>query len=195
MLEVKFALEWDYNGRRGKETFFHTAIGSFVTSMRDWSPAFRAMVKDVLRPGVEEQFTTYGHGEWAPLMPETIRRKGHDTILFNTGRLYRSFQGGSDYVEEIGRANLRWGSLVPYALFHQTGTGVGFQQLLKTAAGPGVPMRKILDLTDPQKRKMRSLLVVQLANLARKEGFGLLQGQTGVSAGLARLAGMRAFGL
>lgn len=171
MLEVKFALNWNYKGQRGKETLFHTAVGSFMTAMRDWAPAFRAMVDEVLEPGVEEQFSTAGHGTWASLAPETVKQKGHDTILFDTGRLFRSFQrGGADHVEEIDRQSLRWGSRVPHALFHQTGTGSGFQQVAKSP-GRGMPMRKILELSNAQKRTMRSILVQRLATIARREGF------------------------
>lgn len=176
MLDVNFKLSWSYKGQVGSETLFHTAIGNFTTALRDWSPAFRAMVTDVLEPAVIEQFETAGHGTWAELAPSTIKRKGHDTILFETGGLYRSFlTGGADHVEEITRDQLRWGSSLARALFHQTGTGSGFQQAFK-GPGRGVPMRKILQFTDGMRRALRSVLVGHLATIARREGYAIGKG-------------------
>jgi phage gpG-like protein len=173
VLEVRFATTWNYRGQKGTETFFHTAIGSFAAQLRNWAPAFRAMAREVLEPAVDEQFTTGGHGGWAPLADSTIRAKGHDTIEMDSGRLFRSFkEGGVDHVEEISRDRMLWGSAVPYGIFQQTGTGSGFQQTTK-GPGRGMPMRKILALTDANKRAMRSILVRQLANIARREGFAI----------------------
>jgi phage gpG-like protein len=173
MLDVKFSLGWEYKGQRGTETLFHTAIGSVAASLRDWGPAFRAMATDILEPAVDEQFTTGGHGEWAPLAPSTIRAKGHDTMEFDSGRLFRSFrEGGADHVQDVSRERMLWGSAVPYGVFQQTGTGSGFQQSRK-GPGRGMPMRKILALTQANKRAMRSVLVRQLATIARREGFAI----------------------
>jgi phage gpG-like protein len=173
VLDVNFKLEWNYKGQRGKETVFHTAIGNFVTAIRDWAPGFRAMVAEVLEPAVEEQFQTAGHGTWAQLAPSTIKRKGHDTILFDTGGMFRSFQtGGANHIEEITRDRLLWGSGLSRSLFHQTGTGAGFQQIIK-GAGRGMPMRKIIALDETKKRAMRSILVRRLATIARREGFAV----------------------
>lgn len=177
MLELKMALSWSYRGRRGTETLFHTAIGSFLTSLRDWAPAFRVMVSEVLEPSVDEQYATDGHGKWAPLAAATAKGKGSDTILFTSGRLAGSFKrGGQDNVEIITRQSLSWGSRVPYAIFHQTGTGAGFQALTKAVGERGVPMRKLLALTSQQKAAMRSIMVVRLANIARAEGFAMVPG-------------------
>lgn len=176
MLDVTFKLEWNYNGQRGKETLFHTAIGNFVSSLRDWAPAFRAIAHDVLEPTVMEQFETAGHGNWAPLAPSTIKQKGHDTVLFRSGAMYRSFQsGGLNHVEEISRDKMTWGSTDPKALFHQTGTGSGFQLPVK-GPGRGMPMRKILQLSEETKRLMRSILVRRLATIARREGYAVGKG-------------------
>lgn len=176
MLDVKFGLTWSYQGKKGSETLFHIAVGSFATSLRDWGPAFQAMASEVLEPGVMAQFETMGHGTWAELAPSTIKQKGHDTILFRTGAMYRSFQsGGQDHVEEITRKRMLWGSSDPKALFHQTGTLSGFQQMVK-GPGRGVPMRKLLTLDSEQKRRMRSILVQRLATIARREGFAMGKG-------------------
>ena len=39
---------------------------------------------------INDAFESGGFGEWAPLKPETIRRKGSDKILIDTGDLRRS---------------------------------------------------------------------------------------------------------
>ena len=66
--------------------------------------------------------------KWAKLAPATIARKGHDTILIDTGQLVRSLtQRGSNYsIREFFRGaegtGLLFGTGVPYATFHMTGT-------------------------------------------------------------------------
>lgn len=195
MLEVKMALNWNYKGQKGKETLFHTAVGSFLTAMRDWSPAFRHMVTEVLEPAVDEQFSSYGHGTWAALMPATIKAKGgDDTILIRTGEMLGSFKsGGPHNIEQIDRQSLRWGSDLPRSLFHQTGTKAGFQQTSKAPGAAGIPMRKIFDFTSQQKGELRSILVQQLANIARKEGFAVNSQETDPL--LARKTGEQLLGL
>ncbi len=193
MLEFKIDYSWNYKGQKGKEVLFHTAINSFIVSMRDWAPAFRVMVSEVLEPSVDEQFATDGHGQWAPLAASTIAGKGNDTILFTSGRLAGSFKrGGQENVEEITRQSLKWGSSVPYAIFHQTGTLAGFQSLTKAIGARGVPMRKLLDLTKTQKAAMRSIMVVRLANIARAEGFACIGGS---DPSMARNVGKELLGL
>lgn len=66
---------------------------------------------------------------WKPLAPSTVKRKGHDTILVETGRLKGSLtdERHSDGIREIfdnglGGAGLVFGTDVPYAHFHMTGT-------------------------------------------------------------------------
>lgn len=175
MLELNLKTSWDYKGQRGNETHFHTAIGNFVTAMRDWAPAFRVMAAEVLAPSVQAQFDTHGHGTWAQLAPSTIARKGNSIILIESGRLMGSFRkGGEGHVEDIDRQSMRWGTRVPHALFHQTGTGANFQQSVRS--GRGLPMRKILNLSSGERRTMRSIMVQRLATIARREGFGISGG-------------------
>lgn len=176
MFELNLKVSWDYNGRRGKETLFHEAIGDLLNGQRDWSPAFRTMRDEVLEPGVQEQFGTSGHGTWAALAPSTVARKGNSMILIETGEMLGSFRtGGSGNVNEIGEQHFRWGSSLMRALFHQTGTGSGFQRLAK-GSGRGMPMRKILQLDDDQRRRMRSIMVQRMATIARRVGFGVSKG-------------------
>lgn len=69
-----------------------------------------------------------GGRAWPKLAPSTIRRKGHATILVDSGRLRASLQGRTaDSIREVvdeglGRAGLSFGTDVEYAKFHQEGT-------------------------------------------------------------------------
>lgn len=66
---------------------------------------------------------------WAPLAPSTVKRKGHSTILLETGRLRASLtqprhgDGVREQWDEWPRAaGLIFGTEVPYSQFHETGT-------------------------------------------------------------------------
>lgn len=54
---------------------------------------------------------------WAPLAASTIRRKGHDKLLYDTGHLRDSITLGivTDRTATVG-------SDAPYSIFHQMGT-------------------------------------------------------------------------
>jgi phage gpG-like protein len=69
------------------------------------------------------------HGSpWAPLAPYTIQRKGHDTILIETGALVKSLtQKGAMYaIREFfatgGEMGIIFGTSRPHAVLHMTGT-------------------------------------------------------------------------
>lgn len=202
VFELKLDIGWDYEGQRGKQTLFHTAIRNFKTGLNDWSGAFRAMVP-ILEDSVEQQFKTQGHGTWAQLARSTIaRKKGSTRILFDSGRLMKSFlTGGADHVEDISPRRFRWGSTVPYALFHQTGTGDKFQFTSGPGTATGLPMRRIMESETEfgwvarRNRQMRSAMVKHLANMARRTGFAVLSGQTDVTPELAMAAGRKMVGL
>jgi phage gpG-like protein len=84
-----------------------------------------------LETAAEEQFDTEGahaSGGWAPLALSTIQekdRKGLSPhILQATGRLRDSLTRKFDpsHVERLSEDSLTFGTTVPYAIFHQTGT-------------------------------------------------------------------------
>lgn len=99
----------------------------FGTPMRDLMEAELAEVEEIERQSFASQTAANGEA-WAPLKPATIRRKGHDRILMETGRLGVSLtqRGHSDAVVEIvdepGQGGFARGTSVEYAGFHQTGT-------------------------------------------------------------------------
>lgn len=95
------------------------ATGSRATRAR---PLFNAL-GEKLQLIEREQFQTSGARSgrpWAPLAPSTVQRKGHDTILVDTGALRDSFNYGDPLnIFEATDDYLHWGSDVDYGEFHQ----------------------------------------------------------------------------
>ena len=65
---------------------------------------------------IDMRFATRGYGSWAPLKPSTIKRKGHDFVLVDTGAMQTSariksltkgmvsvgvFQGGKNHDPDV----------------------------------------------------------------------------------------------
>lgn len=74
---------------------------------------------------IEERFLNQGYGEWPPLKPATVRRKGSSYILVETGAMLASIR-----IKDIGPGFVR--VIVAYGgrsrdqrvpLYHQYGTG------------------------------------------------------------------------
>lgn len=66
---------------------------------------------------------------WPELSPATVERKGHDKILWETGRLLDSLgietaDSVREVVEEPAGVGLTYGTSVPYGRYHQLGEGV-----------------------------------------------------------------------
>ena len=86
---------------------------------------------------VDARFDTAGYGTWVPLSPITIARKGHDTILIDTGNM-RASVGISDVKPTRVTVTVPYGGkdndpAVPVR--HQLGLGTN------------LPQRKIVDVT------------------------------------------------
>lgn len=100
-----------------------------IARAQDLRPVFEVM-HDAWVTEEIEQFTTEGgyFGEpWAPLNPAYAERKrkqyGALPILIRTGRLLKSFIGeGGEHIKRITADEAEFGSAVPYAQYHQTGT-------------------------------------------------------------------------
>lgn len=74
-------------------------------------------------------------GPWAPLAASTIKRKGHDKILYDTGRLRDSITLG-----EVTPASATAGTDATYSIYHQLGTK-------SMAARPFIPVNGAGQLT------------------------------------------------
>lgn len=88
-----------------------------------------AMVLEDMRRLEFDLFNTEGYGEWAPLAKTTIEEKARQgypaKILQATELLMDSLTGGvgsAGHVERITEWELVYGTTVPWATFHQTGT-------------------------------------------------------------------------
>jgi phage gpG-like protein len=129
------------------------ALAAFQASLADQSPVL-GRIADDFRELIAEQFASEGRAggtPWAELAPSTLRRKrgAAISILYETGALLRSLTdpGSADHLEESDGQSLTLGSRLPYALFHQTGTGWGFGrtgQMAGQQKGRGTPMRPLI---------------------------------------------------
>lgn len=82
-----------------------------------------------------------GGGSWRALKPATVRAKGSRRILRDTDRLLRSlYPGGAGNVMSVDRRGATVGTMVPYARFHNVGTGT-------------IPKRQIYVRPDQQTRQ------------------------------------------
>ena len=86
--------------------------------------------------------------KWADLAPSTIARKGHSKILIDSRRLVRSLTQKTDDAirapfQSGNMAGLVFGTAVPYAHYHMTGTR-------------NMPARPMVGLTESRLEKVRS---------------------------------------
>jgi phage gpG-like protein len=107
------------------------ALEDFQAELADNSQAL-AEVADGLRQQIAEQFATEGAAgstPWAPLAPSTLgkSRRRLGGILYSTGALFESLTDprAPGHVEQVSAKELLFGSALPYAAYHQTGTGIG----------------------------------------------------------------------
>jgi hypothetical protein len=88
-------------------------------------------------------------------------------ILVESGALLESFQaGGTDHVERIDKKQMEWGSADPVAIWHQLGTGKGFnRRRVETGPGTGrgMAMRKMVWITEEEREVIRQKLVGHLS--------------------------------
>lgn len=200
-IQFNFGIHWVYKGEKGGERLFNRLFTGFRENMKDWSPAFHLIADDILTPFIEKQFESEGAAgglTWAELAPSTMKNRGGTTILYRSGSLLHSFiDKGRDHVEEIEPRKLVWGSTKPYALFHQTGTQKGYHKASGVPTGPGtgrgMPMRKIISLTDDLKQGMANAFIGRGAQISRQVGFGVT-GDRGLSPLTARMIGQQILG-
>jgi phage gpG-like protein len=163
---------------------FDRALDNFQAVLADNSEALAAVADD-LRQMIAEQFATEGAAggtPWAPLAPSTVRRTrgARGGILYATGALLGSLTdpGAPGHVEQLDEQSLLFGSELPYAIYHQTGTGIEFGQATiagpsqssarprgrkgRKAAGPGrgraLPMRPLIVVTDARAASWAEIL-------------------------------------
>jgi len=203
----QFGLRWEYRpvgalpgqAKRGREVIFDRVFTKFKQEVGDYAPAFRLIAEDILEPVVQDIFKQEkAEFSWAELAPSTVAARGSEhPILHRSGLLQESFMKGQPaHREDITPRKLVWGSDVPYALFHQTGTGKGYLRD-SVASGPGtgrgMPRRKEIYLSNRIKQTMANTMVGRMAQVARMAGFKVLGGR-GVSPLEARMVGEQVLG-
>jgi len=116
-------------------------------------------------------FITHGSGSWPPLSPAYARIKGTRGagLLRLTDKMFRSVTTrGSQNVARLRRRGFGmeyiFGTDVDYAKFHQFGTSK-------------MPQRKVIDVTDSQKRDLQKTVAeITVKHLAKLPFFDKLRG-------------------
>jgi hypothetical protein len=175
----------------------------------DWSRAWPGVVARLERIA-GEQFATRGergpHGAWARLADSTLERKlasyGEQQILVASGALRDSLvEGTGDTIDERWPNRLRWGSSLPYALYHQTGyrtrLGAGAVAAVSDRRGGGmaeVPARRPIDFIPGEDDvAIGRVLTSWAAIYFRRLGFAIAKrGGFQTEPGTARLLGRAA---
>ncbi len=134
--------------------------------VRDWTEAW-PKVSSAIQRILDEQFASEGArgpaGPWPELKERYARRKLRaypgGNLLEASGRLRRSLVSGTDdTLEEFAPRQMRSGTTVPYALYHQTGT-------------KKMPPRKIFDFRPEDYSLIAEGVKREALRVARESGF------------------------
>lgn len=107
-------------------------LGRVEHKVDNWEPVWPEVAQHLAR-GAKRQFDshgTYGSGGWEELAASTLARKRAlgqpPDILRATGRLEDSLtvEDHPEHLQIVNKDSLWWGTLVPYAKYHQQGKGV-----------------------------------------------------------------------
>ncbi len=97
----------------------------------------------VVLDDIDMRFVTRGYGTWPPLNPQTIKRKGHDFVLIDSGTMFNSAK-----IKQLTRGMVSVGVLkggkhhdADVPKYHQAGTS-------------RMPKRKIIDVTPQLKQAL-----------------------------------------
>lgn len=139
-------------------------IDEQISDFRNFWPGVITTFYEIETEQFESEGARGASGKWTPLAPVTKLFKETvfpgQAILRQTDDLFHSLTS-PDAVGAIVRPErdeLTLGSAVPYALFHQRGTG-------------RMPARPPISLTDNDKRQIIKSIQVRLVEFARKTGF------------------------
>lgn len=143
-------------------------------NVKDLSEAFREIVQDFHERVETQQFESegrYGSGGWQPLTPRYAERKEKEypgtPIMVRTGLLKESLLGQNPYSrEDIKPLEMRVGTQVGYAKFHQKGT--------KKKGTKKMVARPLIQLTEADKTRFTKIIHRYLVEQANKEWAGLM---------------------
>ena len=114
---ITFELDW-----KPSLTLMAASFDTMGTSIKSFKEPLTRSVKEVINSSIARNFAVGGRPPWRPLSPLTVFKKGHDTILVDTGRLSsKAPQMNSWSIDGIaGEARMDSVS-VPYGYYHQGG--------------------------------------------------------------------------
>ena len=144
------------------------SFSRFADAIRDFSPAFEEIAND-FKEIEKKQFNTegqYGSGPWRALKPSYARWKAKyhpgKKILVLSGLMKESLEDENPYtVREISPLQLRIGTKVRYAVYHQKGTSK-------------MPARPIIKLNQADKTRWTKILHEFIHKEANKAFSGLM---------------------
>ncbi len=132
------------------------SLQRFGDNLSDLSPFFE-VAADMVSGFVKQQFDSQGGRTqgWRALSPDyaawKLAQVGSQPILVFTGRMRRSLiTRTGESIRHISPLSMKWGTSVDYAIYHQRGTGK-------------MPQRRIIDLTEDDRRSLMKLLQEFLA--------------------------------
>jgi phage gpG-like protein len=143
------------------------ALAGMGRRCSDLSPLFELVIDQELIPEESEQFESEGRGRWKPLSPAYARRKariyGDKPILQAEGSLVESLtrRGAPGQVRDVRETEAYFGTTLPYARFHQTGT-------------QRMPMRQVFDVTQERVERIGKRQTDYFRGVSRAEGFEVL---------------------
>ena len=149
------------------------AFGKLATAVSDWRKYIWPGVRSgALRPWLRKQFASEGakgaHGSWKELKGPYRTRKGKvypgKPILEASGRMKRDLLSEANEGETTPRM-MYYGTNLPYAKFHQTGT--------RKMAARRIFDPEEIDGPGTMKRMVRTSVARGVANYARRLGFAL----------------------
>jgi len=143
LVKIRFVVDNEVQLSRAFETGIAQFLNLEVPFNKMADDFYQTMAGVFSAEGAFEERT-----KWQDLSPTYAIWKSRNfpgrKILERTGRLKTSLttRGGSDSVLEVTPNSLSVGTMVPYALRHQRGN-----------PSTNLPMRKIIELTDAQKKR------------------------------------------
>jgi phage gpG-like protein len=149
------------------EVQFSRTFTRFTEQLRDLRDIWPGVIPD-FQEFAREQFRGEGVGDtgsWPALSPPYAAWKARHfpgkPILQRTGRLVDSVTGRTrDTLIEAKPDSLEFGTRVPYAVFHQRGSG-------------RLKRRKVFDLNERQRTRLMKTIQKRLLTAGRNSGFAL----------------------
>ncbi len=151
-----FRLELDVMG----DKVLSRGFSRYAEDVQDMHEAFEEIAADFWESN-EKQFVTegkYGGGRWRALAPSTLRAKpGGLPTLVREGTLKDSLTKGNPWtIEKIEPLQVTLGTKVPYALYHQRGTG-------------NMPKRPVIAVPETQRTRWHKIIQRYLVQQAPRE--------------------------